>query len=316
MGRIDRALERRALSVSLFLLLPLLCHGHSIQPMTLIDSLVQLNFLGFGQAAYYYSPTDPLPYSLFPGLVSLLSTNESHLQSELGPIDQYIDVILSKLVLQESDYSSMINIRETNITAKEQIADEAARVLNAKLEKQQQAAALVVEETLKIQNDEDEIHRQISSFSLERDQIDEMRLALRKLSAIGEHPDTGALQTYLGREAISVPVLLQDKLALMIQHITSTEGQVTSSVAHFESTDIGNKQKLLQGISLLGRPYDEARLVTAAIMHLEGVIKSREREMQEKLAELQQNMTRAQRLSDFALSEVVIIQHYPKENTK
>jgi hypothetical protein len=316
MGRIDLALERRALSVSLFLLLPLLCHGNSIQPMTLIDSLVQLNFLGFGQAAYYYSPTEPLPYSLFPGIVSLLGTNESHLQSELGPIDQYIDVILSKLVVQESDYTSMINIKETNITATEQMADEAGRVLNAKLEKQQQAAALVVEETIKIQNDEDEIHRQISSFSLERDQIDEMRLALQKLSAIGEHPDTGPLQTYFGRDAISVPMLLQGKLVHMIQHIASTQGQMTSSVAHFESTDIGTKQKLLQSISLLGRPYDEARQVMAAILHLEGVIKSREREMQEKLAELQQNMTRAQRLSDFALSEVVMIQHYPKENTK
>ena len=249
-------------------------------------------------------------------MICRCDTNESHLLSELGPIDQYIDVILSKLVLQESDYSSMINIRETNITAKEQIADEAARVLNAKLEKQQQAAALVVEETMKIQNDEDEIHRQISAFSLERDQIDEMRLALQKLSAIGEHPDTGALQTYFGRDAISVPVLLQGKLAHMIQHIASTQGQMTSSVAHFESTDIGTKQKLLQSISLLGRPYDEARQVMAAILHLEGVIKSREREMQEKLAELQQNMTRAQRLSDFALSEVVMIQHYPKENTK
>ena len=93
----------------------------------------------------------------------------------------------------------------------------------------------------------------------------------------------------------------------------SPEGQLKSSVAHFESTDIiGTKQKLLQSISLLGRPYDEARLVIAAILDLEGVIKSREREMQEKLAELQQNITHAQRLSDFALSEVVIIQHYPK----
>ena len=206
----------------------------------------------------------------------------------------------------------MINIKETNITATEQIADEAARVLNAKLQKQQQAAALVIEETMKIQNDKDEIHRQITAFSFERDQIDEMRLALQKLSAIGDHPDTGALQTYLGMDAISVPVLLQDKLAHMIQHITST-GQMKPSVAHFESTDIiGTKQKLLQSISLLGRPYDEARLVMAAILHLEEVIKSREREMQEKLAELQQNITHAQRLSDFALSEVVIIQHYPK----
>jgi hypothetical protein len=40
-------------------------------------------------------------------MICRCDTNESHLLSELGPIDQYIDVILSKLVLQESDYSKL-----------------------------------------------------------------------------------------------------------------------------------------------------------------------------------------------------------------
>ena len=114
----------------------------------------------------------------------LLELGANH--SELGPIDELLDGILSHLAAQESAEAAMIIVRQQRLADAESRLQQLDAMLNQHRAIVQSSAELWQAEKMKIEAEAARLRGEIASFEAELGLVDEMRTSLLNLRAVGD----------------------------------------------------------------------------------------------------------------------------------
>ena len=114
----------------------------------------------------------------------LLELGANH--SELGPIDELLDGILSHLAAQESAEAAMIIVKQQKLADAESRLQQLDAMLNQHRALFKSSAELWQAEKTKIEAEAAHLRVEIASFEAELGFVDEMQTSLLNLKAVGD----------------------------------------------------------------------------------------------------------------------------------
>jgi hypothetical protein len=150
----------------------------------MLPALIVVALLGPVLCAPGSHATGPRGSFSGPEALRLLELGANH--SELGPIDELLDGILSHLAAQESAEAAMIIVKQQKLADAESRLQQLDAMLNQHRALFKSSAELWQAEKTKIEAEAAHLRVEIASFEAELGFVDEMQTSLLNLKAVGD----------------------------------------------------------------------------------------------------------------------------------